>query len=75
MIVKGMLPLWLIRDHSSGAGEYSRGKVDDGVTHEEHDTLRVLPPVLGQLPVIFRCLFIIQGEQDVGSIVKAALCL
>lgn len=51
------------------------GKVDDGVTHEEHDTLRVLPPVLGQLLVIFRCLFIIQGEQDVGSIVKAALCL
>jgi hypothetical protein len=26
MIVKGMLPQWLIKDHSSGAGEYSRVK-------------------------------------------------
>jgi hypothetical protein len=45
------------------------------MTHQDHDTLRILPPVLCQLLVVFLCLFIIQGEQDIRSVGKAALCV
>jgi hypothetical protein len=43
------------------------------MTHQDHDTLGILPPVLGQLLVIFPRLFIIQGEEYIGTISKAAL--
>lgn len=33
MHVKEILPLWLIRGHSSGGGKYSRVKVYDSATY------------------------------------------